>query len=32
MHPERITQNDKKITNDLDYDRVKFPVREKDFG
>ena len=32
MHPERITQNDKKITNDIDYDRVKFPVREKDFG
>ena len=32
MPPERITQNDKKITNDLDYDRVKFPVREKDFG
>ena len=31
MHPERITQNEKKFVNDLDYDRVEFPVREKDF-
>ena len=31
MHPERITQSDKKLANDLDYDRVGFPVREKDF-
>ena len=29
MHPERITQNDKKLVNDLDYHRVEFPVREK---
>ena len=32
IHPERITQNDKKLANDLDYDRVGFPVREKDFS
>ena len=30
IHPERITQNDKKLANDLDYDRVGDPVREKD--
>ena len=32
LHPERITQNDKKLANDLDYDRVGFHVREKDFS
>ena len=32
IHPERITQNDKKLANDLDYNRVGFPVREKDFS
>ena len=32
MHPERITQNDKKLVNDLNYDVVGFPVREKDFS
>ena len=32
IHPERITQNDKKPANDLDYDGVVFPVREKDFS
>ena len=31
MHPGRITQNAKKFVNDLDYDGVEFPVREKDF-
>ena len=31
IHPERITRGDKKVANDLDYDRVEFPVREKDF-
>ena len=31
-HPERITQNDKKLVNDLNYDGVGFPVREKDFS
>ena len=30
-HPERITQNGKKLANDLDYDEVGFPVPEKDF-
>ena len=32
MHPERITQNDKKLVNHLNYDGVGFPVREKDFS
>ena len=32
IHPERITQNDKKLVNDLDYDGVRFPVQEKDFS
>ena len=29
---ERITWEDKKLANDLDHDRVAFPVREKDFS
>ena len=32
IHPERITREDKKLANDLDYDGVEFPVREKDFS
>ena len=32
IHLERITQNDKKLVNDLNYDGVGFPVREKDFS
>ena len=32
MHPERITREDKKLANDLDYDRVEFPLREKGFS
>ena len=32
IHPERIPQNDKKLANDLDYDKVGSPVREKDFS
>ena len=32
MHPERITQNNKKLANDLDYDGIGFLVREKDFS
>ena len=32
LHPERITQNDKKLVNDLNYDGVEFPVREKDLA
>ena len=30
MHPERITKTDKELVNDLNYDRIDFPVREKD--
>ena len=29
---KRITWEDKKLVNNLDYDGVGFPVREKDFG
>ena len=32
IHPERITGKDKKFANDLDYDGVEYPVREKDFS
>ena len=32
INRERITQNDKKLVNDLNYDGVGFPVREKDFS
>ena len=32
LDPERITQNDKKLVNDLNYDVVGFPVREKVFS
>ena len=32
IHPERIIKNDKKLANDLDYDGVEFPVREKGFS
>ena len=32
MHPEEITKKDKTPVNDLDYDRIEFPVREKDFS
>ena len=32
IHPERITRKDKELANDLDYDKIEFPVREKDFG
>ena len=31
IHPERITQANKKFANDLDQDGVEFPVRENDF-
>ena len=30
--PERMMQEDKKLANNLNYDRVGLPVREKDFG
>ena len=32
IHPERITPEDKKLANELDYNRVEYPVREKDFS
>ena len=32
IHPERITWEDKKLANDLNYDGIGFPVREKDFS
>ena len=30
--PERMMQEDKKLANNLNYDRVGLPVREKDFS
>ena len=32
INPERITQEGKKLFNDLVYNRVEFPVRKKDFS
>ena len=32
IHPERITREDKKVANDLNYDRIEFSVRQKDFS
>ena len=32
IHPERITKEDKKLANDLNYDKIGFPVQEKDFS
>ena len=29
IHPERITQKDKKLVNDLNYDGIEFSVSEK---
>ena len=29
IYPERITWQDKKLANDLGYDEIEFPVREK---
>ena len=31
-HPERIRKSEKKIAEKLDYDRIEFPVQEKDFN
>ena len=31
-HPERIKKTDKKIGEKLDYDRIEFPVQEKEFS
>ena len=32
IHPERITREDKKLVNNLNYDGIDLPVREKDFS
>ena len=32
IHPERITREDKKLINNLNYDGIEFPVQEKDFS
>ena len=32
MHPDRITRDDKKLANNLNYDGIEFPVQEKDFS
>ena len=32
IHPERITREGKRLANDLDYDKTKFHVRQKDFS
>ena len=32
IHSERITQEDKKFVNSLNYDGIEFPVREKGFN
>ena len=32
IHPERITQNHRKLSSDLSYDGVEFLVRKKDFS
>ena len=32
IHSERITQTDKKFVNNLVYDGIEFPLREKDFN
>ena len=31
-NPEKITQEDKELISDLDYDGIEFPVQEKDFS
>ena len=32
LHPERITREDKRLVNDVTYNIVEFPEREKDFS
>ena len=32
MHLERITQKDKELVNDLNYDGNDFPMAEEDFS
>ena len=31
-HPERIKKTNKKIAEELNYDKIEFPVEEKDFN
>ena len=32
VHPGRIKKTDRKIASNLNYERIEFPVQEKDFG
>ena len=32
IHPERITQKDKDLVKNLNYERIKFVMSEKDFS
>ena len=32
IHPERITQKDKDLVKNLNYERIKFAMLEKDFS
>ena len=32
IHPERITQKDKDLVKNLNYERIKFAMSEKDFS
>ena len=32
QHPQRLKKTDKKINEKLDYDKIEFPVQEKDFN
>ena len=32
IHPEKITQKDKELANDLDYDEIEFPLLKEDFN
>ena len=31
IHPERVRQTNKELVNDLDHDKIEFPVRDKNF-
>ena len=31
-NPEKITEKDKELISDLDYDEIEFPMQEKDFS
>ena len=32
IHPERITEKDKRLVNDLNYDGIKFPTPKEDLA